>query len=53
MKYEILFNIHNHVAGAHFGVHKTFQKLKQRKWWPSLFKDVEHWPGVSRMLIVQ
>ena len=30
MKYEILSNVHNHVAGAHFGVHKTFQKLKQR-----------------------
>ena len=43
MKYEILSNVHNHVAGAHFGVHKTFQKLKQRYWWPSMFKDVEHW----------
>ena len=32
MKYEILSNVHNHVAGAHFGVHKTFQKLKQRYW---------------------
>ena len=42
-KYEILSSIHNHVAGAHFGVHKTFQKLKQRYWWPSMFKDVEHW----------
>ena len=25
MKYEILSNVHNPVAGAHFGVHKTFQ----------------------------
>ena len=23
MKYEILSNVHNHVAGAHFGAHKT------------------------------
>ena len=29
MNYKILSNVHNHVAGAHFGVHKTFQKLKQ------------------------
>ena len=36
MKYTILSNVHNHVAGAHFGVHKTFQKLKQRYWWPSM-----------------
>ena len=43
MKYEILSNVHNHVAGAHFGVRKTFQKLKQRYWWPSMLKDVEHW----------
>ena len=43
MNYEILSNVHNHVAGAHFGVHKTFQKLKQRYWWSSIFKDVEHW----------
>ena len=38
MKYEILSIVHNLVAGAHFGVHKTFQKLKQRYWWPSMFK---------------
>ena len=43
LKYEILSNVHNHVAGAHFGVHKTFQKLKQRYWWPGMFKDVQHW----------
>ena len=43
MKYEVLSNVHNHVAGAHFGVHKTFQKLKQRYWWSGMFKDVEHW----------
>ena len=43
MKYEILSNVHNHVAGAHFGVHKPFQKLKQRYWWSGMFKDVEHW----------
>ena len=43
MKYKILSSVHNHVAGAHFGVHKTFQKLKQQYWWPNMFKDVEHW----------
>ena len=43
MKYEIVSNVHNHVADTLFGVHKTFQTLKQRYWWPSMFKDVEHW----------
>ena len=32
MKYEILSNLHNHVADTYFGVHKTFQTLKQRYW---------------------
>ena len=41
MKYEMLSNVQNHVAGARFGVHKTFQKLKQRYWWSGMFKDVE------------
>ena len=51
MKYEILSKVHNHVAGAHFRVHKTFQEVKQRYWWPGTFKDVQHW--LIRVLIVQ
>ena len=27
MKCKILSNVHNYVAGAHFGVHKTFHKI--------------------------
>lgn len=33
MRYEILSNVHDHIASAHFGVHGTFHKLKQRYWW--------------------
>ena len=43
LKFEILSNVHNHISGAHFGVHKTFQKVKQRYWWKCTFKDIEHW----------
>ena len=43
LKFEILSNVHDHVSGAHFGIHKTFQKVKQRYWWKGMFKDVEHW----------
>ena len=32
MKFEVLSNVHDHVSGAHFGVHKTFHKVKQRYW---------------------
>ena len=43
MRFEVLSNVHDHVSGAHFGVHKTFNKVKQRYWWKGMFKDVEHW----------
>ena len=43
LKFEVLSNVHDHVSGGHFGVHKTFQKVKQRYWWKGMFKDVEHW----------
>lgn len=29
LKFEILSNVHD-ISGAHFGVHKTFQKVKLR-----------------------
>ena len=38
MKYEILSNVHNQVAGAHFGVHKTFQKLNNGIGGPACLK---------------
>jgi len=43
LKFEVLSNVHDHVSGGHFGVHKTFQKVKQGYWWKGMFKDVEHW----------
>ena len=42
MKFGVLSNVHAHVSGAYFGVHKTFHKVKQRYWWNGIFKDVEH-----------
>ena len=43
LRFEILSNMHDHVSGAHFGVHKTFNKVKQRYWWKGMYKDIEHW----------
>ena len=43
LRFEILSNVHDHIAGAHFGLNKTFSKLRQRYWWKGMFKDVEHW----------
>ncbi|PFX12172.1 Retrovirus-related Pol polyprotein from transposon 17.6, partial [Stylophora pistillata] len=43
LRFEILTSMHDHVSGDHFGVHKTFNKVKQRCWWKGMYKDVEHW----------
>ena len=43
LRFEILSNVHDHVSGVHFGVHKTFDKIKQRYWSKGMYKDVEHW----------
>ena len=43
LRFEVLSNVHDHIAGAHFGFNKTFRKLKQRCWWKGMFKDVERW----------
>ena len=42
LRFEILSNVHDHIAGAHFGLNKTLSKLKQRYWWKGMFKYVEH-----------
>ena len=42
LRFEILSNMHDHVSGAHFWVHKTFNKVKQRYWWKGMYKDIEH-----------
>ena len=42
LRFEILSNVHDHIAGANFGLNKTISKLKQRYWWKGMFKDVEH-----------
>ena len=38
LRFEILFNVHDHIAGAHFGLNKTFSKLNQGCWWKDYLK---------------
>ena len=33
LRFEILSNVHDHIAGAHFRLNKTFSKLNQGCWW--------------------
>ena len=43
LRYEILVWAHDDVTGAHFGINKTYDKLRQRYCWKGMFTDIEHW----------
>jgi len=43
LRYEVLVNAHDDLAGGHLGVYKTYEKLRDRYYWPGMYKDVEHW----------
>lgn len=39
-KNEILCNFHDHPFAAHLGVDKTYKKIVERYFWPTLYKDI-------------
>ena len=43
LRYEVLVNAHDDLAGGHLGVFKTYEKLRDRFYWRGMYKDVEHW----------
>ena len=43
LRYEVLVNAHDDLAGGHLGVYKTYEKLRDRYYWCGMYKDVEHW----------
>ena len=43
LRYEVLVNAHDDIAGGHLGVYKTYGKLRDRYYWRVMYKDVEHW----------
>ena len=43
LRYEVLVNAHDDLAGGHLGVYKTYEKLRDRYYWRGMYKDVEHW----------
>ena len=43
MKEEVLYNVHDEVTGGHFGILKTYGKLRKRYYWKNMFADCEHW----------
>ena len=40
---EVLASLHEGVAGGHLGQEKTFNRVKERFYWPGYYKDVCSW----------
>ena len=36
----ILYNLHKDMTGAHLGIDATYEKAKERYYWPQMFDDV-------------
>jgi hypothetical protein len=43
LKQDILTACHDDPMGAHFGLNKTYEKIRQRYYWSGMFQDVQHW----------
>ena len=43
LRFEILSWAHYHITGGHFGVSKTYEKVRRKYVWAGLFADVQHW----------
>src|SRR5438034_2526405 len=37
----IIFMVHNHPMGGHFGKDATYNKISTRFWWKGMYKDIE------------
>jgi Integrase zinc binding domain/Integrase core domain len=40
---SVLFMIHNHPTGGHFGKDATYNKISTRFWWKGMYKDIENY----------
>ena len=43
LRHEILVACHDDPTGSHFGITKTYEKIRARYYWPNMYKDVAHW----------
>ena len=39
----ILYLMHNHPTGAHFGTDKMFDKIKRQYFWPQMFEHIRNY----------
>ena len=43
LRHKVLLQAHDSPFAAHFGVHKTYAKLRDKYFWPRMFADVQHY----------
>lgn len=43
LRHEILVGGHDDPLAGHLGVNKTYDKLRDRYYWPKMFSDDQHW----------
>ena len=43
LRHEILVGGHDDPLAGHLGVNKTYEKLRERYYWPKMFADVQFW----------
>ena len=43
LRHEILIGGHDDPLAGHLGVNKTYEKLRERYYWPKMFADVQFW----------
>src|SRR5947209_7593783 len=42
-KKKVLYNFHDHATAGHFGVRKTYKRIRDWYNWPGMYKDVEQY----------
>ena len=39
----VLNNCHDNVLAAHFGIQRTYHKIRQRYFWKRMYRDIDNW----------
>jgi len=42
---DVLQTCHDDISGAHLGVNKTWHKVSNKFYWPTMMQDIEEWIG--------
>src|SRR6185369_17824338 len=39
----VMYMLHNHPIGGHFGIDATYEKIKNRYYWKGMYKDIKNY----------